>query len=194
MLKPDRLDRFLPQVFPSGVKVSSFAKHCPHCKKLVKSAAMHGVALMVVDRVFILARAECPQCGSRFEVKCMFDDSKQVHPVLLPTLMVRWLMQWHAYQLRRRGIPLKPLVTVVGDEQQDAVTTQERVGLLLADSEVTKSPEMVGSYLGLPIVAWIEYQGLRYNYDRAVPEEGQFRLGQYEALFDRRLIYRRSGH
>lgn len=184
MLKPDRLDRFLPQVFPSGVKVSSFAKHCPHCKKLVKSPAMHGVALLVVDRVFILARAECPQCGNRFEVKCT---------CLLPTLMVRWLMLWHARQLRRRGIPLKPLATVVDDEV-DAVTTQERVGLLLADSEVTKSPETVGSYLGLPIVAWIEYQGQRYNYDRAVPEEGQFRLSQYEALFDRRLIYRRSGH
>ncbi|MNR59719.1 hypothetical protein D3C85_1810370 [compost metagenome] len=59
---------------------------------------------------------------------------------------------------------------------------------------MTKSPETVGSYLGLPIVAWIEYQGQRYNYDRAVPEEGQFRLSQYEALFDRRLIYRRNGH
>lgn len=196
MLKSDRIDRFLPMSFPSGVTVSSFAKHCPHCKTLVKATAMQGMALLVVDRVFILARAECPQCGQDFEVKCMFDDSKQVHPVLLPSFMVRLLMHWHARQLRKRGLPLQPTVVTPPPPAADgAVLPSERIGLLLADDgDVVKSPDTLGSYLGQPIVAWIEYQGQRYDYDRAVPEEGQFRLSQYEALFDRRLIYRRSGY
>lgn len=196
MLKSDRIDRFLPMVFPSGVKVSSFAKHCPHCKALVKAGAMEGVALMVVDRVFILADATCPQCRNTFEVKCMFDDSKHVNAVVLPTFIVRWLLQWHARKMEKHGIPLRPGVSAASSPEDDgAVASTERVGLMLADDgEVVKSAETLGSYLGQPIVAWIEYQGQRYDYSRAVPEEGQFRLSQYEALFDQRLIYRRSGY
>ena len=190
MLKPDRIDRYLPMVFPSGVKVSSFAKHCPHCKTLVKAPSMDGIALLVVDRVFILATASCPQCQHEFEVKCMFDDSKQVHPVLLPAMIMRFLMQWHARQMLRKGIPLRPAESKA-EPARDDVKTQEPVGLLLSAQEVIRSDELLGRYQGIPIVAWIEYQGQRYDYDRAAPDNASFRLGQHEALFEQSLIYRR---
>lgn len=191
MLKPDRIDRYLPMVFPSGVKVSSFAKHCPHCKTLVKAASMNGIALMVVDRVFILSVASCPKCQHEFEVKCMFDDSKQVHPVLLPTMIMRFLMQWHARQMLRKGMPIRPVSPNAEPAKEDS-GAQAPLGLQLSAQDVITSDELLGRFQGKTIVAWIEYRGQRYDYDRAVPEKGQIRLSANEALFDGTLVYRRS--
>ena len=96
MIQPDRLDRFFPIKYPNGNTVSRFAKHCPHCKQLVKASAMEGMALLLQDKVFVLAEARCPQCQHGFTVKCVIDEYKQVHPVGLPSFLYRIMLQWGA--------------------------------------------------------------------------------------------------
>lgn len=197
MLKPDRLDRYLPLVFPSGVKVSTFAKHCPQCKTLAKAGHMHGVALMVVDRAFILARGTCPQCRHEFEVKCMFEDNKQVHPVMLPTWLMRLLLNWHARQLHKRGMPLKPEAKTAGSDSQSADNIAHiPSGLILqsADPAVRLASEQLGRFLDQPIPAWVEYRGQRFDFARTIAPASQPRLAADELLLDRHLVYKPGLH
>ena len=188
MIQPDRLDRFFPIKYPNGATVSRFAKHCPHCKQLVKASSMEGMALLLQDKVFVLAEARCPHCQHSFTVKCVIDEHKQVHPVGLPAFLYRMMLQWGA---RKQVHTFRQQADWRMAQQQADDTVPSTAGNQLADTtQLQKSEEIVGNFMGQPIHAWILHNGQRLVYDRAVPPGGQFRLAANEVLFDNRLIYR----
>ena len=189
MIQPDRLDRFFPIKYPNGNTVSRFAKHCPHCKQLVKASAMEGMALLLQDKVFVLAEARCPQCQHGFTVKCVIDEHKQVHPVGLPSFLYRLMLQWGA---RKQVHTFRQQAEWrMAQQAADDAEAAQPAGTQLPDSAlVQKSEDTLGNFMGQPIHAWILHNGQRLVYDRAVPPGGQFRLAANEVLFDNRLIYR----
>ena len=191
MIQPDRLDRFFPITYPNGNTVSRFAKHCPHCKQLVKASAMEGMALLLKDKVFVLADGHCPHCQHSFVVKCVIDEYKQVHAVGLPVFLYRMMLQWGArkqVQTFRQQSDWR-MAQQEASEQADSAPAAR--GTQLADSAIVqKSEEILGNFMGQPIHAWIMSNGQRLVYERAVPPGGSFQLAEQEVLFENRLIYR----
>lgn len=189
MIQPDRLDRFFPIKYPNGATVSRFAKHCPHCKQLVKASAMEGMALLLQDKVFVLADARCPQCQHGFTVKCVIDENKQVHPVGLPSFLYRLMLQWGARKqvhTFRQQAEWRMAQQAADDAEQAPAP-----GIRVADNGlVEKSADIVGNFMGQPIHAWIVYNGQRLAYDRAVAPGGRVQLASDEVLFDNRLVYK----
>ena len=197
MMQSDRLDRFFPITYPNGATVSRFAKPCPHCQQLVKASAMEGVAILLQDKVFVLADAECPQCQHRFVVKCVIDAYKRVFPVQLPVFLYRWMLHWGA----RRQLKLfrqqpewqraRQLVEAMDPEQVKDAVQQLSSRVLSDSSEVEKSPDVVGRFQNQPIYAWLRHDGRTLVFDRAAAgSDAQFQLKEGEVLFDGRLVYR----
>jgi len=197
MMQSDRLDRFFPITYPNGATVSRFAKPCPHCQQLVKASAMEGVAILLQDKVFVLADAECPQCQHRFVVKCVIDAYKRVFPVQLPVFLYRWMLHWGA----RRQLKLfrqqpewqraRRLVEAMDSAEVKEAVSQLTSRLLADSAAVEKSADIVGRFQNLPIYAWLRHDGRTLLFDRAAPDsDAQFQLQAGEVLFDGRLIYK----
>jgi hypothetical protein len=181
MARPDKISRYLPICFSNGTKVRRFAKHCPRCHGMVTADAMHGIACLLDNKIFLSARSLCPGCNKRFSVACVITDDRRVHRVLIPDWMFGlWL------RLAVRDMP-QPV------DQQDWELTDEQTGnsgLMISDEEpITQSEQVLGKFDGITIFSWIEYQGLRYYFDRAVPPGGA-KLDDGDLLFSGKLIYR----
>jgi len=184
MARPDKISRFLPICFKNGTKVRRFAKHCPRCHAMVSAEAMHGIAYLMDNKIFVAARGDCPSCHKRFPVACVITDDRHVHRVLIPDWMFAlWL------RLAVRNLP-QPVVNHREWELNDEHPS--KVGLILSDSEnVVRSDQVLGQFDGIKIASWIEYQGERYVFERAVPPGGA-QLSENEVLFGGKLIYQRN--
>jgi hypothetical protein len=181
MARPDKISRFLPISFPNGTKVRRFAKHCPRCHGMVSADTMHGIACLLDDKIFLSARSSCPACNKRFSVACVITDDRRVHRVLIPDWMFGlWL------RLAVRDMP-QPV------DQQDWELNDDQPassGLMISDEEqITQSDQILGKFDGITIFSWIEYQGQRYNFERAMPPGG-VKLDNGDLLFNGKLIYR----
>lgn len=182
MAKPDKISRFLPIAFCSGTKVHRFGKHCPNCKTMVSADTMEGIASLLNNKIFIAAKGRCPICNTQFPISCIITDDKKVHRVLLPS----WLFQrWLAFTVRNDPQPIH--------HQEWELVEKEpcQKSRILCDSDlIIHSDEVLGSYQGKRISAWIEYQGQRFIFERAAPPSSIYNLSEGELLFDGQLIYR----
>lgn len=184
MARPDKISRFLPIRFTNGTKVRRFAKHCPRCHAMVGADAMDGLACLLENKIFVAARASCPVCHKRFPVACVITDDRHVHRVLIPDWMFGLWLRMAARDLPQ---PVDHREWDMPEEQQP-----DMAGLVLNDSEqVVHSGEVLGQFDGVRISSWIEYQGQRYEFERAAPP-GMVRLEQDQVLFDGKLIYHLS--
>lgn len=190
MIQPDRLDRFFPIKYPNGTTVSRFAKHCPQCRQLVKASAMEGMALLLKDKVFVLADGQCPHCQHRFVVKCVIDEDKQVHPVGLPVFLYRPMLQWGARKQVQTFRQQHDWRMAQQEADDLATAPPDGSGQWLDSAGLVHASDIVGRYQGLPIYAWVEHQGQRWCYERAVPPGAAPALRSGELLLDRHLVYR----
>jgi hypothetical protein len=151
---------------------------------MVGADAMDGLACLMDNKIFVSARGSCPACHKRFSIACVITDDRRVHRVLIPDLMFAiWL------RLAVRNLP-QP-VHHHEWELTEELPLADR-GLVLKDNElVVHSDQVLGQFDGLKISSWIEYQGKRYDFDRAAPPGGMT-LGDGDVLFDGKLIYRQS--
>ncbi|TDR72504.1 hypothetical protein [Paludibacterium purpuratum] len=181
MARPDKISRFLPISFANGTKVRRFAKHCPRCGNMVTADTMHGIASLLENRIFVSAKASCPVCQKRFSVACVITDNRHVHRVLAPD----WLFAlWLRMTVRNLPQPVHHREWELPEESAPAA-----IGMVLNDSEdVLHSQEILGKFDGTLISSWIEYQGLRYHFERAAPP-GSIKLAADQILFDGKLIY-----
>ncbi|WP_024304601.1 hypothetical protein [Pseudogulbenkiania sp. MAI-1] len=181
MTTPQKISRFLPLTFPNGNRISRFAKACPHCHGMVTAREMEGLARLLHDKIVLAAEAECPDCHRRFPVTCVISDDKRVHRVRMPLWLFRiWL------KLALRNLPEPQL-------QEDWSVPEEapRAGIRLANNaEITRSSEVLGQFDGTPISAWLEVDGRRFVFERALPPAGQLCLSDSELLFEGKLVYK----
>lgn len=184
MARPDKISRFLPICFPNGTKVRRFAKHCPRCHAMVSADAMTGIACLLENKIFVSARSLCPSCMKRFSVACVITEDRHVHRVLIPDWMFGlWL------RLAVRDLP-QPVNHREWELAEDAMPATP--GLVVSDSEqVTQSDQVLGQFDGQKIFSWIEYQGQRYDFQRAAPPGGAH-LTEGDLLFNSKLIYHLS--
>lgn len=185
MARPDKISRFLPISFANGTRIRHFGKHCPRCKTMVGAEDMHGLANLVQDKIFLAAHASCPKCNSRFSIGCVITDDKHVHRVMLPN----WVFYiWLRVALRNAPQPAMQENWAL-DEAEESTPT----GVIVSQSNlVTRSEEILGRFQGEPICAWIEYEGQRFIFERAVPSLEQLSLAESELLFEGKLIYRQN--
>ncbi|AXE29789.1 hypothetical protein DK842_07750 [Chromobacterium phragmitis] len=183
MARPDKISRFLPLTFANGNSVRRFGKHCPQCRAMVGAEHMEGLASLMHGKIYLSAEACCPQCEQRFPVACVITEDKRVHRVLLPLWIFRlWMKSATRHDPQPSDNDRWEL------EQADSAPK----GLTLpADAEVVRSEEILGRFQGEPICAWIEYQGQRFVFDRAAPDNNQS-LSASELLLEGRLIYRQQ--
>lgn len=183
MAKSDKISRFLPISFRNNTKVHRFGKHCPHCRTMVSADRMEGIASLINNKIFIAAKGSCPVCNTRFAICCIITDDKQVHRVLLPGWIFR---RWLAFTVRNDPQPLHHQEWELANKEHDS-----HKGLVLTDSNlVVHSDEVLGSYQGKKISAWIEYQGKRFVFERAAPLANLQQLNENELLFEGQLIYK----
>ncbi|GGY12574.1 hypothetical protein GCM10011289_14770 [Paludibacterium paludis] len=184
MAKPDKISRFLPITFSNGMKVQRFGKQCPACRTMVGADQMTGIASLIRNRIFLAAEGCCTACGERFPITCVITDDKRVHRVMIPGALFRF---WLQRAVRNLPQPTDPREWELNEPQPAPA------GLVVGDGDdVLRSEESLGRFQGDAIPAWIEYDQLRYLFERAAPPGGAFRLEEDELLLDGRLIYRRS--
>jgi hypothetical protein len=145
---------------------------------------MHGIASLMDDKIFVSAKGQCPICHKRFPVACVITNNRHVHRVLIPDWMFAiWL------RLAVRNLP-QPVHHQEWEMNADPLPVKQ--GLVISNTEdVLHSEEVIGQFDGIKISSWIEYQGVRYEFERAVPPGG-IRLAEDEVLFDGKLIYQLS--
>ncbi|MCP9758951.1 hypothetical protein EGI20_06425 [Aquitalea sp. S1-19] len=172
--------RYLPIRFNNGNSISRFAKHCPQCQQLVAADNMAGEAVMVQDRLFIVALARCPGCNTEFKVSCVITDDKRVHKALLP----QWLLLLWLRQAAPAKLPEK-------DAQDWELELPAAQGVSLpAGVEPVPSEEIVGRYENAPIPATLQCGARRFVFDRIQPGASHAQLSDRELLFSGNLVYR----
>lgn len=185
-LMPGPISRYLPARFANGNSISRFAKHCPQCKTLVPAEHIEGEAVMVQDRLFVVAEACCPQCQTRFKISCVITDDKRVHRALLPQWLLRlWLKQatptpQPAQDAKEWDLDLSPPATPA---PLPGVQLPEGVQLQASD-------EVIGRYDNAPIPASVSCGERRFVFARVQPNAGGATLADNELLFGQHLIYR----
>lgn len=184
MARPEQISRYLPVTFPNGIKVRRFGKHCPHCHAMVGAESMLGSAHLLQDRLYLHAEATCRHCHTHFPIACVITPDKHVHRVLLPA----WLFRlWLKLATRHQPQP------VLHDEWEETDNTPAHKGVIVEDSsQVTLSDDILGRFQDLPINAWVEYQGQRFVFERAMPPSGQWPLSESQLLLAGRLIYQQE--
>ena len=184
MARPDKISRFLPITFSNGMKVQRFGKQCPACRTMVGAEQMIGIASLIRNRICLAAEGHCTACGEHFPITCVITDDKRVHRVMVPGKLFRlWLYR----MVRNHPQPSDTREWEMPDNQPLAI------GRVLGDSDdVLRSEENLGRFQDILIPAWVEYEHLRYAFERAAPPGGSLRLDEDELLLDGRLIYRRT--
>ncbi|MBV8679280.1 MAG: hypothetical protein JO338_02395 [Aquitalea sp.] len=183
MARQHPISSYLPVSFPNGNRVRRFGKHCPRCHAMVGCEHMSGLASLQQDKLFLAAQGHCPACHHRFPIACVITDDKRVHRVLLPLWVYRlWL------NMATRNTP-QPVPQEKWELEEASPAT---TGFIVNDvASVTCSEEILGRFHNQPISAWIEYEGRRFQFERAAPP-GQFALNEQELLLAGTLIYRQQ--
>lgn len=181
MAKSNKISHFLPIRFRNGDRVQQFAKKCPRCGKTVSAAQMHGIAANINERILLAARAECSQCHFRFPVTCVITAQKRVMRVALPL----WLYRFYIRMLMRSNDTGAP-----GHNAAAAPVTAQPVNMVIPLDQVVTALEMLGSYQGKPIYAWIEHHGKHYDFSRVTPNPQAEKLELDECLLDQAMIYK----
>lgn len=184
MARPDKISRFLPITFLNGMKVQRFGKQCPACRTMVGAEQMTGIASLIRNRIFLAADGHCTACGEVFPITCVITDDKRVHRIMIPGKLFRY---WLFRTVRNHPQPSDTREWEIPEH------LDQPVGRVVSETDdVTRSAETLGRFQGAVIPAWIEYETLRYVFERAAPPGGNLQLDEDELLLDGRLIYRRT--
>lgn len=184
-----RLSDVLPLRFANGEQVRQFSKPCLSCGTMLSAQHMIGVARLVNDHIAIAARAQCPSCGARFSVTCMIDEDKRVRRVVLPY----WLFNPYLRMLTPpakdgalrppRPVSETPRPDFMGAEQPGPLATPALA------QDIVRANDVVGSYQGKPIPAWVQVNGKQFSFERIATD---MRAGDGEVLIDGYLVYRKQ--
>lgn len=179
----DRISRFLPLTFKNGQTITRFAKHCVRCNELVGADHMHGIAALVQDRGVIAATARCPHCDTEFPVTCVITSDKRVHKVVLPVFILRWWLGTTIRSPRPR--------TESHHWQYEEASNIPPAAASIPSTEVVASPDILGSFDGKAIPAWLDVDGQIYDFSRTSQDGQHTKLTPQEILFEDSLVYRR---
>lgn len=187
MLPNRPLNEYLPQKFANGEQVRQFSKPCIQCGTMLHARNMHGIARLVEEHIAIAAKAQCPQCGTRFGVACVIDSSKRVRRVILPRPL---------FNLYLRYLPMQAGEIPAGSKLDEvsipapasAAAAPQPAPLAASDSSIVRAEDNVGRYQDRPIPAWVEIGGRRLQFDRVALNANTVQNGEY--LLDGCLVYR----
>lgn len=151
---------------------------------------MYGRVLLAQDRILLAAQAHCPHCGHRFPVSCVITDDKRVHRVIIPMNLLRWWLS----TVRQHHVSGEPATQARDWEFHPATTLPEHQHLAMSPPKVTlpdaRSDDIIGSFDGKPIPAWVRYQQKMYEFTRVWQQKsGTPLLNEQEILIDEVLIY-----
>lgn len=184
MAKTDRISRQLPKIFANGTKIRRFAKPCTRCQHVVEAQNMDGQLLMIDNRLFLAARAHCPQCAHRFQVACIITPERRVLPVRLPLWLFRvWL----------KIVAPKAVIITEADPAWEFHANNEAPKSQLtrpAEADLAFSETVIGRFQGLDIPAACHYQSHPYRFERIAPIGRPIEANEQEILVRDQLIYR----